>query len=275
MNVIPFFNHFDDEFDSILNPLQGYPMYPTKYSRFDDYSQHQWQKYVNLQKYNKDEVNISVSDDKSKIIIHARHNDNEDYHELKKTIDVPKNVQKDKLETKLTHNRFLVVTAPYIQQHANDRVLANIFSDPFHSWGFPLSSEMKRLESEVNKLVKKSFPKSLCPQYVKDDCGNHILQLDFHVLKGFAPEEINVTMDEKSKRITIEASHDQKDDHGSSYKHVKREFDLPSSVCLEEIKTKLMDDGVLRLEAPCSFTDKDDENDVKYTPTKEIKIHRL
>jgi HSP20 family molecular chaperone IbpA len=216
-----------------------------------------WSITLNLRQFKPEEIKVNVSDDKSKVNVHAKHDAEDDFSEVKKVITIPDNVDKEQINTFITREGVLVVKAPYVQHKSQEKRQCHLLHlNPLcvPSWGRSLSKDMVEFQNDMDELIKQSFPGSMMPQYYKDEEGNHNINIDFP-LQGYSPNEIKITHDDKNNKMVIEAKHENKTEDGSSSKFFRREFTLPKNIKSSELKSKLLDNGTLRLSAPCEFKD--------------------
>ena len=77
--------------------------------------------------------------------------------------------------------------------------------------------------------------------------GSKQLQLQFN-MRCFKPEELTVeTVDNK---LQVYAKHEEQSDNGVIFQEYRREFQLPESMDLQQMKSKLGPDGILTVEGP-------------------------
>ncbi|KAF5286078.1 hypothetical protein FQR65_LT12964 [Abscondita terminalis] len=91
-------------------------------------------------------------------------------------------------------------------------------------------------------LNKKCDLNKLCNQEdcVTEDKENYLMKLNLH---HYAPEEIAVkVVDEKS--IVVEAKHESKNENGSTFRQLTRQFVVPESHDLKKVETKLSGKGL-------------------------------
>jgi len=124
-----------------------------------------------------------------------------------------------------------------------------------------------RMEREMNSIFrdfKNEFPffhRGFLPmvndggnRYVpaieaeSEDGKNYLLKMDLGT--DFAPEDVKVTL--KDKTVTIHAKFEKKSEDGASrmYQEVTRQFTLPDNVKIEGLKSLFTPQGVLSIEAP-------------------------
>jgi HSP20 family molecular chaperone IbpA len=90
------------------------------------------------------------------------------------------------------------------------------------------------------------------PIFVHPIDGSRMLHLCFDV-KGFKPEEINVSLNAKERAVVVEAKHDSKDKEHHVTRSFTRKFILPEHFCCDltkcEIKCNVTADGLLVVES--------------------------
>jgi len=267
MHIIPFYNRsiFDDidsAFDDLLwDGPRGYSLFPAQERQ--QAQQHKsaknWSITVRLTGYKPDEVKVERAEDNATVKIHARHQEeggSEDFSEIRRTIQVPDTVDRSKVEVDFTREGILVVKAPYLhrQQQQQQLQVAQAPRGGFNPWSMsPWShwtEEMRALHNDMLQLSQQSFPGSMRSNFVKNADGSTQLQLDFD-MSGYKPEEIHVAQEKNA--VIVEAKQETKTEQGSSLKHFKRVFTLPPNIQVHEMTSKLLQDGHLRLEAPCEL----------------------
>jgi HSP20 family molecular chaperone IbpA len=266
MHVIPFYNRstFDDVdswFDDLLwdGPL-GYSLFPTRarQQHHTNTRPKNWTAIVRLTGYKPEEVKWECGADNAAVKVHARHQEagNNDFTEVRRTVQVPDTVDRSRLEVDFTREGILVVKAPYKEQpQISPQIRGGCgfagFNPcsmmPWADWS-DLNEEMRHLHNELLQLHQQSFPGSMASNFVQGEDGSTQLHLDFN-MQGFKPEEIHVTQEGNS--VVVEAKQENTTEQGSSLKHFKRMFTLPQNVKLDAMTSKLMPNGRLRLEAPC------------------------
>jgi HSP20 family molecular chaperone IbpA len=254
MYLSPFYRHsiFDDVFDDYLldrpTLMDFIPSRRRLYS--PSQSNKTWTATLRLTGYKPEEVKVERGDDNATVKVHAQQGSGDDYSEIKKTIHVPDNVDREHVDVDLSRESVLVVRAPYKQNNESSRQLMTF--DPFAGWTLGnINEELRTLRENMIQLTEQSFPGSMFPTFVQSDDGVTRLNMDFD-LRGYKPEEITVS--HVGENVTVEARHDQQHKDGSSsFKHFKQVFTLPKNVKGEELQSKLMSDGHLRLQAPCEL----------------------
>lgn len=246
MHIVPFYNRslFDDIdtwFDDLLwdSPF-GYSLYPARGRQQPQTSAitsrpKNWNATVRLTGYRPEEVKWECGEGNATVRVHARHqgDSEDDFSEIRRTIQVPDTVDRNQLNVSLTREGILVVKAPYKQQQQTTGGGGAL--DVFNPWSMTpfgrdwssLTDEMRALQNEMLQLYQQSFPGSMNTNFVQGEDGSTKLRLNFD-LSGYKPEEINIS--QEGNQVTVEANHEKKTEHGSSKKHFKRVFTLPQTV---------------------------------------------
>jgi HSP20 family molecular chaperone IbpA len=260
MHIAPYYHRsiFDD-IDTVFDDLLGNKVVPAQRQHAQGRRRNpNWTATVQLSGYRPHEVHIERAPDNSFVKVLARRDEGDDYSEARRTVQVPDNVDRNRLEVDFTQEGVLVMKAPYLQQIQEHRGGQQMM--PYGDfWGgqqfaAPLTQEMRNLENEMWSLTNHSFPGSMSSQIVRAEDGSNKLNVDFD-LSGYKPEE--VTVNHEGSVVTVEAKHDTQTEHGHSYKHFKRAFTLPNNVQAEELTSRLLPDGRLRLAAPCKLSQKE------------------
>lgn len=119
---------------------------------------------------------------------------------------------------------------------------------------FRMDDDMRRMMQTMGSPVAgqnvgsllRELETSVKPTIVERN-GRQIAQYTFDV-KGFQPEEITIkTVD---NNLEISARHEEKRGDGEISHAYKRTITIPDGISAEELQGKLVDDGLLRVEAP-------------------------
>jgi len=134
---------------------------------------------------------------------------------------------------------------------------------PFHKMSEMTNWMRHHLPKEVRDLAFRpmnmvEFKTFTNPIMVNPVDGSRCLHLCFDV-KGFKPEEINVTFSSKDKCFTVECKHDVKDKDCYITRNYVRKFVIPEDLHIDctklnnELKSYLTPDGMLVVEAMLPF----------------------
>ncbi|XP_032785434.2 alpha-crystallin A chain [Daphnia magna] len=129
-----------------------------------------------------------------------------------------------------------------------------VFGRGFGSFDPSFRSLMRDMERTFNSLyqdVGRTFNQSMLPRALPhaslaDEKPMYRLNID---MPGFKPEDIKISL--KDRMLNIHAKMERKSDDGSRFfQEVCREYLLPETLKVEELKSIFTDDGVLCIEAP-------------------------
>lgn len=214
-------NYLMDDLDDLL--MSAY--YPFQRS----IQQKPWTATVELYGYRPEEITTKREESQGKqlLVVHARHEDGADFNELRRTVELPENIDVDKLQLHFSKKGILFMQAPYKQVEAKEKnKLLSIFDD----------------------FENPSFASLGKTQIVSDGQGGENFQVDFGVA-GYKPDEISVN--QCGNKIIVEAKHQSESDGSTSSKHMRREVTIPVGVQLDHFTSQLNEsDGLLRLVAP-------------------------
>jgi HSP20 family molecular chaperone IbpA len=231
-----------------------------------------WTQRINITGYNPEEVKITPDEQSHKIVIQGLRKDGEDFSEFKKTVAVPPNVDMKSVRTQFTSSKELLLRGTYkrevgqqaraVERRGNTSLQQQLLGEnslwrsaPRNLFDFPcwhaLSDEMRDLQRVINSTFENAIPDAIMPRMEVTEDGGHKMHIDFDV-RGYKPEEISVRQ-VGDDRMVVEAKHESQSEQGSTSRVMYREFTLPKSVKMAEMKSQLKSDGVLSLEAPCEL----------------------
>ena len=187
-----------------------------------------WSTAVELHGYRPEEINTkreTSKDGKELLTIHARHVNGDDYNELKRTVNLPDNIEIEQLKLHFSKKGILLIQAPYKREEK--KTALSIFDD-FDSECF-------------GSMLGRT-------QILPAENGGEIFQADFAV-SGFKPEEINVQ--QRENQIIVEAKQKQHSEESTSLKEMRRSVTVPHGVKLDQFTSQYNEsEGLLRLVAP-------------------------
>lgn len=227
-NLFPFYSSHHPHYLR-WNPLERAPQ-PPKH----------WTTTINLEGFRPEEVSTKLDDTENsrKVLIHAQHQDGDDYSEVRRSIEIPEEVNKEKLQVYLTKEGHLLIKAPLKQDKL--RQMAAEANEGI--WG-----EMNRLHQRIDNIFDcdgSSIPKT---EIVSSEDGGEKFRVNFSVT-GYKPEEVSVH--QKGNSVIVEARQEQNSNEHSSLKRMRREVAIPIGVHVDGLTSQLGEDGVLCLEAP-------------------------
>ncbi|KAF5286076.1 hypothetical protein FQR65_LT12962 [Abscondita terminalis] len=189
---------------------------------------------LNVHHYAPEEIAVKVVDEKS-IVVEAKHESKNEngstFRQLTRQFVVPEGHDLKRVETKLSANGTLSIKAPKMTQISTNELVIPV----------------TYIETK-NYVNKKCDLNKLCNQEdcVTEDKENYLMKLNLH---HYAPEEIAVkVVDEKS--IVVEAKHESKNENGSTFRQLTRQFVVPEGHDLKRVETKLSANGTLSIKAP-------------------------
>lgn len=208
-------------------------------------------------RYDPDEVAIKQEkDDKSgevKIVIHAKHEVDDEFSEFRKRVKIPENVDHENLRTILSKEGVLILKAPYkkIMEPYMKRVKLNREDTWNGIW-----SELGRLTDHMNELVDvqgstTTFQRPRT-EFIGDESGESgVWRLKVNIGKDFQnPDQIK--LHNHNNQIHLKAKSQLKDNNNcTSSRYIEEVISIPDGVEVDELRSKLMDDGELVIEAPC------------------------
>jgi len=259
------YRHHDDPFDrffgeqlDLFDPWRDFDTFPTALSMMPN--EFRWineplrptttrlpsEKFrvqLNVAGFNPQTIKTRV--DGRKVIVEAKQEERQpsgdfSHREIRKTYDLPEHADASHLTSYVTPNNMLVIEVPIrspeaerrLQQAQKDeRSLAQFgqYRDPtFDYAGFVGGSDFQ-------------------PRVV--DKGNNQKQLEMTVgMKSYKPQEIKVSV--KNNELIVQGEHRHKDANRSERSFFYRSTTLPPGTQVDQLESRLTDDGQLKIEAP-------------------------
>lgn len=198
---------------------------------------------LNVAGFNPESIKTKV--DGRKVIVEAKQEDRRkdgdfNIQHFRKSYDLPQDADIKHLTSYVTPNNILVIEVPILNPEAERRLaqtkkesqnLAQFghHRDPFYDYtGFLMGSDFQ-------------------PRIV--DKGNNQKQLEMNVaMKNYRPEEIKVSV--KNNELIVQGEHKYKDENRSERSYFFKSATLPPGTQVDQLKSQLMDDGQLKIEAP-------------------------
>ena len=112
---------------------------------------------------------------------------------------------------------------------------------------------MNKLFEEMDKEMQSFFDRSFINEWeeggMKVTAGKDTFEICVDV-RGFDPKDVQVTL--KDGVLTIEGKHEEKSEKGENVvtRQFTRRFTLPQGVDMENAKSLIDKNGILRIEAP-------------------------
>lgn len=183
-----------------------------------------------VSEFRPEEIQVKVQE--SKLIVNAKHEEKSAQtsvsREYSRQVDIPSNVDQDRMQCVLSKDGVLTVEASVSQP-----------APPSPDTSFPVrpSPQMKSLD--VGTPVKNPI--------ITEADGSRKLRLQVDIGE-FRPEDVVVkTMDRK---LIVHAEHEEKTSGRTLHKEFNKEYDLPESVDPATIQAFIADDKNLTIEAP-------------------------
>ncbi|PAA51575.1 hypothetical protein BOX15_Mlig005128g1, partial [Macrostomum lignano] len=211
----------------------------------------QWTRSVDLRGFEPSEV--SVKRDGCKMRIAARHEDGEDVTEVKRTIDVPEDVDVEKLSSGFTREGILLLQAPF-KEELRDQQQQQLQKQKTEN----------SVWDELRELLRAPDISQDSMGHVEDvDGGGKRFCAELSV-REFKPEEIRVR--QQGDCVLVEAEHKEEAGGQRVYKKLERIFQLPDGTKLDQVASKLSHDGRLTILAPFEAPPAQEKPHVKDLP---------
>lgn len=210
-----------------------------------------WSTSIPVVGYGPNEIAIKEEKDDNgqvKIVIHAKHEAEDEYCEFRKCVKIPKNVDHENLRTILSKEGVVIVKGPYKNQV--EPYMKPIKLNREDTWN-GIWGELGRLNDQMSQLVDDRGllhrPRS---EFVSDENGESGLwRIKLNVGKDFKSDEIKLRSDNNA--IHLEAKKELKNDNCFSSRYFQEVISIPDGVEMDKLRSKLMENGELVIEAPC------------------------
>jgi len=224
---------------------------------------------VPLTGFRPQEVKYTLNKENRTVFIHALSQTHPETHkEIKKTIQLPKNIDIERVEFHFNPQaECLVIKAPFLhslpkeeewRKPWNKVYLTETAKDLKKLWKYTDNEEVRKFCYELQELLLTRdvpSPRLLRVQLVTDPIKNKpIVRLDFN-MTGFRPEDIKFIERINERICTFEANCEQK---SPNQKHIvtmkcREEFCLPEKVNMNKLMCVLKPNGILRVTVPCTL----------------------
>ncbi|CAI9730151.1 Hypothetical predicted protein [Octopus vulgaris] len=179
--------------------------------------------------FSPEEIQVKIQD--NRIVIHGKNEEKKGNstfsREYSRQIDIPWDVDQDKITCVVSKDGILTVEGPTHQQ------------SPFKEATF--------LPIKCENVPSISHKTSVQNPIITEPDGSRKLQLQVDIGE-FKPEEVVVkTMDRK---LVVSARHEEKREGRTMHKEFNKEYELPESVDPMSVNAFLAEDGKLTIEAP-------------------------
>uniref|UniRef100_A0A0B7ASS1 SHSP domain-containing protein n=1 Tax=Arion vulgaris TaxID=1028688 RepID=A0A0B7ASS1_9EUPU len=183
-----------------------------------------------VSEFQPEEIQVKVQE--NKLIVNARHEEKSVQtsisREYSRQVDIPSNVNQEKMQCVLSKDGILSVDSPLTQS-------AIIGGNAFFALKSPPVMTLDRTTQVKNPIITEA-----------DGSRKLRLQVD---IGEFRPEDVVVvkTMDRK---LIVHAEHEEKTSGRTLHKEFNKEYDLPESVDPTTIQAYITEDNKLTIEAP-------------------------
>ncbi|KAK4872770.1 hypothetical protein RN001_014799 [Aquatica leii] len=236
---------------------------------------------LNLQHYTPEEINVKVVNE-NMLVVEAKHESKDEngsiFRHLTRQFLLPDGYDSKKVETKLAADGTLFIATPKKTEAAliQERIIPVTHIETKSK---DIDGPLGMLEQQM-RMAEDYFPHVYCSDYnnsrqcnrrneeicpylndnhrgafnnvrnkhelITQDKEKFLVRLN---LQHYTPEEINVKVVNENM-LVVEAKHESKDENGSIFRHLTRQFLLPDGYDSKKVETKLAADGTLFIATP-------------------------
>jgi HSP20 family molecular chaperone IbpA len=221
-----------------------------------------WTLETDVEDFTVDEIKIKVDQVfhtlciSGKRPIHRRREEN-CRNVFKRVVPLPENVDIRQLNTVMTVEGKLLLTAPFCYNIRDETISTTripiTLKDNVNYLPNMTLDELKTQSpvSQFLRLLKSfTFPGVMSADCVKDEItSGYKLTMDFDTV-GFRPQEIQVTFMEKERRFIVNAKHEVAGVGNNVFRH---EFLLPEYLNADQMQYRVLNNGILRIQMPCEY----------------------
>lgn len=221
-----------------------------------------------VKEFRPEEVQVKVQN--NKLLVNARHEEKTNRstvsREYSRQVDIPSNVDQDRLQCVLSKDGVLSVEAPVLNRRLGQP--ATIL--PIRSGEMPQLESAMYIPSENAPVPRGDMTSSRTPIVTEPD-GSRKLKLEVDVGE-FRPEEVVVkTID---KKVVVTASHEETQGGRKMSKSFNKEYELPDSVDPMTVNAYMQENGRLVIEAPIKSVGKSAYSVSQTHDTKRVVVTR-
>ena len=221
-----------------------------------------------VSEFKPDEIQVKIQD--NKVVVYAKHEERNNAQsvsrEYSRQVDIPVNVDQEKLNCVLSRDGILTVDGPVF---SNQLVPMQQVLPIQHTIVQPIQSQPQERTLQMATPVKNPI--------ITEPDGTRKLRLTVDAGE-FRPEELVVkTMERK---LVVHAEHVEKTEGKTLHKEFNKEYELPDSVDQSAITAYIGDEGKLIIEAPIknqvrkySVTQSQDTRKVVVTKESSVTIN--
>jgi HSP20 family molecular chaperone IbpA len=199
----------------------------------------EWKQHLEVPGFTKSELKFDKDESTHKIIVYGKKVDAEDFFEVHRTLQVPKDVELNTINVEEINRGHLLFRAPLKPKQLNPHFGSNFSLRPTSARPGTMFTRLSESKAEI------------VPDEQNPD--KQLVRADFK-MSGFKPEEVSVTLNPDHNSVVMEGKRNYErkgDDMQVKTKSFKREeIYLPTNILQESITTKILPNGDLRFEAP-------------------------
>ncbi|UJR17693.1 hypothetical protein I4U23_004591 [Adineta vaga] len=201
--------------------------------------------YVNVNGFDQGSIEIRVEN--GKLILEANREDlrnDGDYNvqQFRKTYQLPKQADPTRITSHIASGNILVIGMPICNSQETDS-LSRVENNKNSSSSSSMDQSKESLDSYIKLLMSGDFH----PRIIDQGNNRKLLEMTIDV-KQCQPEEINVSV--KNDELIVQGEHKIKEKHHSKRSRLFRSTTLPAGAQVNQMTTKLTDDGQLQIEVP-------------------------
>jgi hypothetical protein len=246
----------------------------------EDRNPRKWTFVVDMPRFRPEETKVKVDTVFHTLIITAKRvsqpwqGEQEKCMKMKRVIPLPESIRLEELRVKFTPRGELIVKAPYhrrsdemtmpLQRHqrGGEITLPVFYKDVTGKRrqeellpSGQVDTNKCSVQRYLRLLKNSSFPNTLSTECVRDEnTGKWKIIFEINTV-GFRREEVQVHFQEKERLLIVEAKHELRTEKnqlpGISVKTLRREFILPEFLDGKQMRYRVMNTGVLRIQLPC------------------------
>lgn len=197
-----------------------------------------------VSEFKPDEIQVKVQD--SKVVVYAKHEERNNTQsvsrEYSRQVDIPGNVDQEKLNCVLSRDGILTVDGPVF---SNQLIPTQQVLPIQHTIVQPVQSQPIVAQQQPERTLQLATP--VKNPIITEPDGTRKLRLTVDAGE-FRPEELVVKTMEK--KLVVHAEHVEKTEGKTLHKEFNKEYELPDSVDQTAITAYIGDEGKLIIEAP-------------------------
>lgn len=197
-----------------------------------------------------EDIKIDLEAAKRQLTVTAKSEEKSDrgtkMRQFSRSFELPAECQLDKIQSAYRRDGILKLIAPKASLETNKRCRL-------------LKESLQRVEEVNNRVVEQKPAPALAPKQIFNNYNSgadrvldreDVFAVEVNV-EGFEPTDLSVDVDEATGILTVAAKH-QENNNGGNFvsRHFRRQYQVPKACKLDELRSILSQEGVLRVEAP-------------------------